>query len=78
MLWPVVILAALTLSSNGCAAKHITPEPLYGKDVQKVISDNNGGFKAVDLGATNYDGMYFSNFYLNEYLQWKCKNESKC
>lgn len=76
-LLPVIYLALIVLCSS-CAAKHLPlPEPVYGVDIQKVTR-SFGGFISLNNDANSYDGIFFSNEYLNDYLQWKCADQGKC
>lgn len=57
----VMLLVSMPLLC-GCGNKHLPkPMPVYGIDIQDVKKGE----------ATPFDGIVFSPFYLNEYLQWK-------
>lgn len=74
-----VMSLGLIVLLTSCASKHIPfPDAVYGVDIQKVIKNANGDFIPVNLEETNYDGMYFSKDYLNDYLQYKCTDEDRC
>jgi len=60
MRYTAVILLACILLSTGCGVKH-PPSPVYGVDIKAVNAGDPAPFK----------GTLFSDFYLNEYLQWK-------
>lgn len=63
----VYIILACVL--GGCAAKHITmPDPVIGVDIAEVTQGQPAPF----------NGTVFSPAYLNEYLQWDCKDQGKC
>lgn len=73
-----VMCLGLIMTLTACAAKHAPlPIPVYGVDIQKV-NRSAAGYVVVNNDSKNYDGMFFSNEYLNEYLQWKCADEGKC
>ncbi len=61
MLLQVVILAGLIVWFSSCAVKHLPPAPVVGVDI-------------VDLhkgDIVSFNGIEFSPYYLNQYLQWK-------
>jgi hypothetical protein len=54
------MLVVCIVSSTGCGVKH-PPMPVYGVDI-----------KAVNAGeVVPFKGTLFSDFYLEQYLQWK-------
>lgn len=56
----LVMLVVCIVSLTGCAGKH-PPMPVYGVDI-----------KAVNAGeVVPFKGTLFSDFYLEQYLQWK-------
>lgn len=62
MLFTAVMFLGSTLLFNSCAANHPPmPEPIYGRDIITLNALQPAPFK----------GTLFSDFYLNEYLQWK-------
>lgn len=66
---PQVILLALTVWCSSCAAKHLAmPMPVIGVD---IVNDNVGQ-------TVPFNGILFSPYYLNEYMQWKCSDEGIC
>lgn len=59
----VMCLGLIVLFSS-CAAKHLPlPAPVIGVDIANM---NKGDI-------AQFNGIEFSPFYLNEYLQWKSK-----
>lgn len=78
MLWQVVMSVVLMTSSIGCAAKHIPlPSPVYGQDIVK-IKINADSYSKVTIDSKDFDGWFFSKFYTDSYLQWKCKDMGQC
>lgn len=57
----LVILASLMALLGACAAKHLPPAPVAGIDIAIVHEGQQVPF----------NGTLMSDFYLNEYLQWK-------
>lgn len=54
---------------GACATKHLpVPDPIVGVDIAEVTAGQQVPF----------NGTIFSPRYLNEYLQWDCKDEGKC
>ena len=56
----LVMCLVCTISLTACAVKH-PPMPVYGVDIKAVNAGEVAPFK----------GTLFSDFYLEQYLQWK-------
>lgn len=61
MPWQAVIFLVLMPLLGSCAARHLSPSPVIGIDLQQM--------KKGDIA--NFDGTLMSPMYLNDYLQWK-------
>ena len=73
----VIFLGSMMLL-GACVSRNMqSSEPIYGRDIQKIKIFGNT-YSPIYLDSEDYDGIYFSKFYLNSYLQWKCKNNGKC
>lgn len=73
-----VMFLGLIVLLTACAAKHLpVPAPVYGVDIDKVNRSGNS-YVPVNESSNSYDGMFFSNEYLNDYLQYKCADQGKC
>ena len=46
---------------GACSAKHLPPQPITGMDIQFLHKGD----------IVPFNGVEFSPYYLNEYLQWK-------
>lgn len=69
MQYLAVMCLALTVLFSSCASKHLPmPDPVVGVDIAEVVEGQPAPF----------NGTVFSPTYLNEYLQWDCKDEGKC
>lgn len=65
----VVILVLLIALFSGCVVKHIPmPMPVVGIDIARVSVGQ----------VVPFNGTIMSDYYLNEYLQYKCTDENKC
>lgn len=65
----VVIFLLLTIWSTSCAVKHLPlPSPVIGLDITTI--------KKGEISP--FDGTLFSNRYLDDYLQWRCKDVGAC
>ena len=69
MMFLLAMLVVSTTLFSACGAKKLpTPEPVLGKDISRVKQGDPAPF----------EGTLFSDFYLKEYLEWKCKTQGKC
>ncbi len=66
----MVILAVSTVLLASCGSKHLNalpPAPVSCIDIARIIN----GVEVGCEGSPRVNGTSFSDFYLNEYLQWK-------
>lgn len=67
-LFPAILVLSMPLLW-GCAAKHISmPNPVVGVDIAQVEKGQ----------PSPINGIVFSQYYLNQYLQWDCKDQGRC
>lgn len=63
-----ICLGSIVLCSS-CAAKHLPfPEPLLGVDMTTVLAGQ----------PVPFNGILVSPSYFENYMQWKCKEQSRC